>query len=146
MNELSKQCDAKTKIWQLWHSILCSPHTHTHTHIHTNRHTHTDRQTQTVLLLDVSLEESGGVVPTLIPPWGCDCFLFSLSPQCHISSNMSDCLWLVNSSWIMGSWGLFNTWPVLLVLLHLVTRMSEQWSHNMNYDHKKWTIITSLHE
>ena len=63
-----------------------------------------------------------------------------------ISSNMSNqCLWLVNSSWIMSR-GLFNTWPVLLVLLHLLTRLSEQWSHNMNYDHKKWTMITSLHE
>ena len=45
-------------------------HTHIHTYIHTyiqseQTHTQTDRQT---MLLDVNLEERGGIVPTLIPP------------------------------------------------------------------------------
>ena len=117
-------------------------HTYIHTYIHT--YTYTDRQT---LLFDMWVWRRKWYRPhsnTTRTRWGCDCFppfpCSSMSPfLIIISSNMSNqCLWSVNSSWIMCSRGLFNTWPVLLVLLHLLTRLSEQWSHNVNYDHKKW--------
>ena len=77
----------------------------------------------------MNLEERGGIIPTLIPA-GLGLSMFpSFFPLLLISDISSH-----------------NQWTVLLVLLDLVTRMSEQWSHNMNYDHKKWTMITSCHE
>ena len=124
-------------------------HTHTYIYIQTDRQI---KQTETILL-DVSLEERGGIVPTLVPQglglWLLPSFPFLLNVTISETSlNISDyCLWSVNGCWIICRWGLFNTWTMLLyVLLHLVTRMSEQWSHNMNYNHKKWTMITSCHE
>ena len=133
MNELSKQCDTKTK-FDNFDTALYVHHTHRHTYI----------QTQTVLLLGVSLEERGGVVPTLIPPWDCDCFLFSLllnvtSPRICLS--VSD-WWTVPESWVAEDWSTpgqcslfcYIWWPEWVNNDHItwimITR-KEQWSHHI---------------
>ena len=52
MNELSKQCDTKTRVilTTLIQHIMLTTHTYIHTYIHTElTDTHTDRQTNNVV-------------------------------------------------------------------------------------------------
>ena len=98
-------------------------HTHIHTYIHTYRvDRHTYRQTDKQCCLTwIWRREVVSSPHSYHQDWGCDCFpLFSLLLNVTISDISSH-----------------NQWTVLLVLLHLLTRLSEQWSHNMNYDYKK---------
>ena len=117
----------KNYLTTLIQHIMFTTHTYIHTYIQSwQTHTQTDRQT---MLFDVNLEERGGIVPTLIPP-GLGLWLFPSFPL-FLNITISD----ISSQ---------NQWTVLLVLLDLVTRMSQQWSHNMNYDYKKWTMIMHI--